>query len=149
MLSAILAFFTAIPGIGKIVTSITSTVYEGRVRLLSARLGVTRDVAITMLQSAVQEQKIGLDRLALIASNKWLTRILVACFVPILLYMFQCVVIDTIICERWLGISVVTPPVKGQVGEWMNTIIVCLFGSSTTLGVGQLALRAIERAKAS
>lgn len=147
MFSGLMTLMGAIPVIGTIVTNITGAFFNAKVNIMTARLGVTRDVAVEMLRTAAIEQHEANTRLSTIAGSKLLTYLIVAFAVPIVLYEFQVVVIDTIIMEGWLGIEANTHPIKGQVADWMNTIITCLFGASTVLGVGQLAVKAIEKVK--
>lgn len=141
MLSAFLAFLTAIPGIGNIVTAITSSVFDAKVKMYAARTGVTRDVALETIRSVVTSQQTHVTELQALSGVKPLMWLIIAFAIPVASYEAKVIVWDTMLD---LGS---TPAIHGQVAEWMTTIIGWIFGSSTALAGGSMALKAVKDLK--
>lgn len=134
-----LALLGAIPAIGSIITSITEKIADAKVRLLMARFSVSRDVAVATLQGAVAESHDRVAALGVIAGSRLLTLLIICFAAPIVAFETKVVVWDTML--GWGE----TPAIHGQVAEWMNMIISWLFGSSTVLAAGQMALKAVNK----
>lgn len=141
MIQAILAFFSVIPGLGKVAENVTAAVYDAKVRMLAARTGTTRDVAVQTIQAASADYHTHATIMQTIAGVGPLLWLVVAFAVPIVAYETKVIVWDTMLD---LG---TTEPIKGQVAEWMNTIINWLFGASTALAAGGMGLKAIRDMK--
>lgn len=135
-----LAWLSLIPGLNIAITSVLTAVFNERVKMLEARTGMTRDVAVTTLQSAAADYHTRATMLGTISANKLLTWLVILFAMPIVLYEWKCVVWDTI----WLAGEGTTLPIRGQVAEWMNVIISWLFGSSATLVVAQMFAKRID-----
>jgi hypothetical protein len=131
MISAFLALLAAIPGIGSIVTSLTSAIFSAKVQMYTARLGVDRDVAVAMIQASAAEADGRAKMWGAIGASKLLTWLVVAFAVPVIWYEGKVVIYDTI-----LGLGT-TSPIKGDVEAWMNSIVYSLFGSATALAAVQ------------
>lgn len=136
-----LALLGSLPVIGSIVTAITSSFFDAKVRLLVARFGVTRDVAVATIQGAVSENHDRVAALGIIAGSRLLTLLIICFAAPIVAFEAKVVVWDTML--GWGS----TPAIHGQVAEWMNTIINWLFGSATALAAGQMAMNQVRNTK--
>lgn len=134
MISAFLALLSAIPGIGSIIQGIEKTFFDAKVRLVQIRTGADVTVATQMVSAAMQKEAANVSRLNIFASNKFLTFLLIAFAVPIVAYEWQVVVYDNIIMNG----GHTTPAIKGEVADWMNTIIYFLFGAPTAMGIGKM-----------
>ena len=150
MISAFLALLTAIPGIGKIITGVTSAYFNAKVQIFQARTGATKDVAVAAISGAVQENHDQVNRLNVIAGNKALTYLVVGFALPLMLFLWQSVVWDKLACPHlsWLSnFSCTTDPLKGQIADWATTIIACLFGSGAAITVSQTAMNVVAKLK--
>ena len=146
MFAGALAVLQMIPGlkwIGDLASHITDKVLDTKVALVSARLGVDRDVARTMLQTAAKDNLTNEHKLGIFASNPLLTCLLLAFAAPLALFMWKGVVVDKLIGAGciwythvcWIGR---TDPLTGDLHEWGQTIIYFLFGAPTAMGIGKM-----------
>lgn len=134
-----LALIGLIPGAITAIQFIIGKVFDAKVAIVQARTGASRDVAIAMVQAAAQEQHETTAKLSILAGNKLLTLLVVGFATPLVIYAWQIIVIDITICGYGhFSFCHDTDPIRGQVAEWANTIIACLFGSTTVLGVGKM-----------
>lgn len=127
-----LAFLALIPGLGTLVSSIVSAVFNAKVSITQAKLGADRDVAVKLVQAAAQQEHENTERLGLFASNKFLTFLLIAFALPLVATEWKVYIWDTM-----LGWGT-TDAVKGEVANWGNTIIYFLFGAPTVMGLGKM-----------
>lgn len=127
-----LAFLSLIPGIGTLISTIVSAVFNAKVQIMQAKTGADQAVATKLIQAAAQQEHENTARLSVIANNKFLTLLLIAAALPLVGYEWKIYVWDTML--GWGS----TEPVKGQVADWGNTIIYFLFGSPTVMGLGKM-----------
>lgn len=127
-----LALLGAIPGIGRIVEAVTSSWFNAKVRITQAKIGGDRDVATSIVSLSATESEEGRARLGIIASNKILTLLVVAFAAPFVIFIWKVVVWDIV-----FGLGV-TDPIKGQVAEWADTIILAIFGAPTAMAIGKM-----------
>lgn len=130
-----LAFLAAIPGlrwIGDVVNNITTSWFNAKVRMVQARIGGDRDVAVKLVTAASVQAHENTSRLGIIASNKLLTVLLIAFAIPLVGYEWQVIVLNKMLHYGSVD------PIKGQVSDWANQIIWFLFGSPTVLGIGKM-----------
>lgn len=125
MLSGILAFLGALPGLGAAIEKITGHVFDAKVRIEQARTGASRDVAISALASQAQQ-------FSAVSSSPILSWLVVVFAVPVAAFEWKVVIWDTML--GWGS----TPAIHGDVATWMGTIIGWLFGSAATLALGQV-----------
>lgn len=146
-----LAFFSAIPIIGKIVTGITTAWFNAKVKLVTARVGGDVNVATALVKGAAAADHESTARLGIIASNKILTMMMVGFATPLIIFVWKIVVVDKVIgpgCIGWhpFGWEVIadhcwigkTDPITGDVASWASAIIASLFGSGTVLAIGKM-----------
>lgn len=133
-----MAILALIPGLSTLVSGITTAYFNAKVRLVQARIGGDRDVATKMVQGAAAADHENTNRLGIIASNKFLTFMLIGFALPWIGYEWKVVVWDNILSPWFLGHEGYTSAIGGSVGEWATTIIGFLFGSSTTLAIGKM-----------
>jgi len=127
-----LALLGIIPGLGNLIQFIVGKVYDSKVSIIQAKLGVNREVAVKMLESAVAAEHENTAKLQIYASSTLLTLLLVGFSIPILAFEWKVIVWDIT-----LGLGS-TDPIRGQVAEWANTIIAFLFGSATVNSVAKM-----------
>lgn len=127
-----LAFLSALPIVGQIVTAITGAFFNAKVSLVQARIGGDRDVAVALVKASETKAHEDNGRLGIFASNKFLTALLIAAALPLVGYEWKVYVYDAM-----LGLGT-TDAVKGQVAEWGNTVWYFLFGAPTVLGLGKM-----------
>lgn len=134
MISAILAFFSAIPGISNIVTSITTAVFNAKVQLVAARVGGDVAVATATVKAAALAEETRVSGLKVIAGSWVLSFLTVGFALPYMIYEWQCVVYDKV----WMHGLTKTDPLGGDISAWATVIIGCLFGSGTVLTAGHM-----------
>ena len=133
-----MAILALIPGLSSLVSGITTAYFNAKVRLVTARIGGDRDVATKLVQGAAAADHENTNRMGIMASNKWLTLMLMGFSLPFMIFVWKVVVWDIVLSPILLGHTGMTDPIKGEVAAWATTIIGFLFGSSTTLAVGKM-----------
>lgn len=127
-----MALLAAIPGIGGIVTAITTALFNAKVEITKAKTGADRDVAVRLVQAAEAREHENTARLAIFAGNKLLTVLVIAFATPLVLFEWKVVVVDIVFAAG------TTDPIRGQVADWATTIIAFLFGTPTALALGKM-----------
>lgn len=97
-----------------------------------ARVEAAKATGEAAVAAAAQESAGRARTWGVIGASSLLTWLVILLALPIAWFEWKVVVWDTVL---QLG---TTEPIKGQVADWMNTIIASLFGSSTVLAVAQL-----------
>lgn len=142
----LLAFLKFIPGLSWVADfaeKIMGKYFDTKVALVSARLGVDRDVAVGMLKAAAQDNLTNSHKLGIFASNPLLTCLLLAFALPLALFMWKGIFVDKIVGPGciwyihacWIGH---TDPITGLLADWGNTVIYFLFGAPTAMGIGKM-----------
>ncbi|MCK1668612.1 hypothetical protein [Bradyrhizobium sp. 153] len=145
MLTAILAFFQAVPAIFSGVTAFTQAYYDAKVRLVAIRVGGDVDVAKQIVSGVVAEGQTRIQFLNAVANSKFLMFIVGGFAAPWMFYQAKVVMWDKIICMWVLGTYGFTPPVEGTVGTWAGWIIGGIFGTGGAMAVGQMFFNRRER----
>lgn len=140
MLAAILAFINVIPGLGAVAQGITKAITDAKVNMLVARTGATRDVAVETIRAAALADHEHTVQMQVVTTGP-LVWLIFGFGAIVMSYFGKCVVWDTMFD---LGS---TPALHGDVGTWMSTVINWLFGSTTTLAAGSMAIKAIKEMK--
>jgi hypothetical protein len=138
MISAILAFFTAIPSIVNGVTAFTTAFFNAKVEITKAKIGGDVAVATKIVTEAAIEQQARISGLKAIASSRQLTWLVILFALPWVIYDFKGVAIDNVWCPWWYGDTCTTPAIKGNLAEWGGMIHAFLFGASTSLALGHM-----------
>ncbi len=141
MLTAILAFFQAIPAIAGGINNFTNKYYDAKVQITTARIGGDVNVAKQMVTGVVAEGQTRVEFLKTVGQSKFLMFLIGGFATPFMLYVWKIVVYDII----WMAGTVATDPIKGNVADWGGIIIASIFGSGTVLGVGQMYFNRRER----
>ena len=132
MISMIVAFLGAIPGIGSAITFVVGKVYDAKVAIKTAQIGGDVTVATTMVNATVLADQTRIQGLRVIAGSWVLSFLTVGFAVPFMVYEWKVVVYDVVLK---LGF---TDAIHGAVIDWGGTIIACLFGSGTVLAAGHM-----------
>lgn len=134
MLGILGVILNMIPGVSSMVTALTTTYFNSKVKLTSARLGADTAVATAVVSAAAKAQAIEVDRLKVLAGSKVLMFLTLGFALPWMIYEWKVVFWDNV----WMLGASSTPGIKGEVAGWATTIISCLFGSSTVLTAGHM-----------
>jgi hypothetical protein len=131
MLTAILAFFQAVPAIAGGINNFTNKYYDAKVQLYAARVHGDVDMAKSMIVAEAQANQAKAGWLQAVASSPVLSFVVVGFAFPFIFYLNKVIVYD--IC---LGLGS-TPALKYELlTQWGGTIIGGIF--ITTGGVGMV-----------
>lgn len=145
MLTAILAFFQAIPAITGGITAFTQAYYNAKVQIVQARVGGDVKVATQLVTGIVAEGQTRVEFLKVVSQSKFLMFLVGGFASPWIIYEWKVVVWDKIVCKWVMGMYGFTPPVDGTVGEWAGVIIAGIFGTGGVMAVGQMFFNRKER----
>lgn len=134
ILSALTTVATMIPGLSKIVTALSSSYFNAKVKLVQARTGADVSVATALVTAAVTDNQTSVGRLKVIAGSWVLSFLTLGFALPYMIYVWQCIVYDTV----WMHGLTKTNPLGSDMSAWGATIIACLFGSGTVLTAGHM-----------
>lgn len=137
MISAILAFFTALPSIVHGFEAFTKAHYDAKVRIATARIGGDVAVAKQMVSGVVTEGQTRVEFLRVVSQSKFLMFLVGGFALPWMFYQAKVVAWDNIICFWFYGIYGFTPAIKGTVAEWAGWIIGGIFGTGGVMAAGQ------------
>lgn len=129
-----MAILGLIPGLLGFAEKFQASWFDAKVRITTARIGGDVDAARAMVAASVKESHERNGWLAVMASNRVLMLLLVAFALPLVIYEWQIIVHDII----WCAGKCSTDPIRGQVADWANTIIIAIFGSGSVLGIGKM-----------
>ena len=138
MITAILAFFQAIPAIMGGINNFTSAYYNAKVQITTARIGGNVEVAKQMVTGIVAEGQVRVDFLRTVSQSKFLMWLVGGFASPWIIYEWKVVVWDNIFCKWILGVYGFTPEITGTVGAWAGVIIAGIFGTGSVMAVGQM-----------
>lgn len=145
MLTAILAFFQAIPALVRGVEAFTKAHYEAKVRITTARIGGDVDVAKALVSGVVAEGQTRVEFLRAVSQSKFLMCLVGGFALPWIIYEWKAVTFDNIFCPWWYGKACFTPPMEGLVANWAGVILGGIFGTGSVMAVGQMFFNRRER----
>lgn len=145
MLTAILAFFSAVPALVGGVTAFSQAFFNAKVEMVKARVGGDVDVAKQLVSGVATEGQARIEFLKTVGQSKFLMWLIGSFAFPWAFYQGKVVLWDNIVCHWFYGVYGFTPAVSGNVGEWSGLIIGSIFGSATVIGVGQMFFNRKER----
>lgn len=138
ILTAILAFFQAVPAITGGITAFTQAYYNAKVQITTARIGGDVKVATQLVTGIVGEGQVRVEFLKAVSQSKFLMFLVGGFAFPWMLYQAKVVMWDKIICMWIMGAYGFTPSVEGTVGSWAGVIIAGIFGTGSVMAVGQM-----------
>ncbi len=145
MISAILAFFTALPSIVQGFEAFTKAHYDAKVKITTARIGGDVDVAKAMVSGVVSEGGVRVEFLKAVSQSKFLMFLVGGFAIPWMVYQGKVVLWDNIVCKWVMGVYGYTPPIEGTVGAWAGVIIAGIFGTGGVMAIGQMYFNRRER----
>lgn len=145
MLTAILAFFQAIPAITGGVNHFVSKYYDAKVQITTARIGGDVSVAKQMVTGVVAEGQTRVEFLKTVSQSKFLMWLVGGFAFPWVAYEWKVVLWDNMLCFTLYGVYGFTPTIKGVVGDWAGLIIGGIFGAGSVMAVGQMFFSRRER----
>jgi|SRR5579859_7881490 len=131
-MTAILAILNMIPGLSSLITTIMTSYFNSKVQLATIRVGGDVAVARSVVTGLVAEGQVRVSFLQTVAQSKFLMFLVGGFALPPMLFNAKCIVWDTM-----LGLGH-TPPIGGQVGDYMSTIFYGIFGMGSVMGVGHM-----------
>lgn len=138
MLTAILAFFQAIPAIMGGINNFTTKYYDAKVQITTARIGGDVNVAKQLVTGVVTEGQTRVEFLKAVSQSKFLMLLVGGFALPWMAYEWKVVLWDNVLCFHFYGVYGFTPPVKGVVADWAGLIIGGIFGTGSVIAVGQM-----------
>ena len=138
MLTAILAFFQAIPAITGGINNFVSKYYDAKVQITTARIGGDVNVAKQLVTGVVAEGQTRVEFLRVVSQSKFLMFLVGGFALPWIMYEWKIVTWDNMVCFWVYGEACTTPAIKGTVGEWAGVIIGGIFGTGSVMAVGQM-----------
>lgn len=138
MITALLAFFQAIPAITGGITAFTSAFYNAKVEITKAKIGGDVNVAKQLVTGIVAEGQVRVSFLQTVSHSKFLMFLVGGFSLPWIIYEWKVIVWDNIVCKWMFGVYGYTPPIEGTVGTWAGIILTGIFGVGSVMGVGQI-----------
>lgn len=145
MITAILAFFQAIPAITGGINNFVSKYYDAKVQITTARIGGDVNVAKQMVTGVVAEGQTRVEFLKVVSQSKFLMFLVGGFAIPWMGYEWKAVVWDNLICPGLYGKPCFTPPMVGLVADWSGVILAGIFGTGSVMAVGQMFFNRRER----
>lgn len=145
MITAILAFFQAIPAITGGITAFTQAYYDAKVQIVKARVGGDVDVAKQLVTGIVAEGQTRVEFLRVVSQSKFLMFLVGGFALPWMIYQAKVVLYDNIMSQWFFGVYGFTPTISGTVGEWAGVIIAGIFGTGGVMAIGQMFFNRRER----
>ncbi len=144
MISVIMALIGAIPGVGSIISSITSSFFNAKVELTKAKIGGDAAVATKIVSEAAVEQESRVSALKIVAGSKVLLYVFALYLVPPGLYQAKIYLVDKLIgpgClwwTSWCWAGNTDALGNGDVAALSNMERSFMFGSATALSLGHM-----------
>lgn len=132
MLSIIASVLGFIPGLESLAATIATKVFDAKVKMLQARTGTDRDVAVAIVKKAAVDSHEGTERLKVIAGSWVLLALVVGFATPLIIFEWKGIVWDKV-----LGWGT-TDPLTGALADWASIIITSLFGSTSAVALGSM-----------
>lgn len=145
MITAILAFFQAIPSLVNGFEAFAKAHYDAKVKITTARIGGDVDVAKQLVTGVVAEGQTRVEFLRVVSQSKFLMFLVGGFALPWMVYQGKVVLWDNIVCMWVLGTWGYTPPIEGTVGTWAGFIITGIFGAGGAMAIGQMYFNRRER----
>ncbi|MEN6535663.1 MAG: hypothetical protein ABFD89_18510 [Bryobacteraceae bacterium] len=145
MLTAILAFFQAIPAIAGGINNFTTRYYDAKVQITKARIGGDTDVAKQLVTGLVAEGQTRVEFLKTVGQSPFLMYLIGGFATPWIIYEWKVVVWDNIVCPALYGKPGFTYTITGLVADWSGVILAGIFGAGTVMGVGHMYFNRKER----
>lgn len=145
MLTAILAFFQAIPAITGGINNFVSKYYDAKVEITKARVGGDVNVATQLVTGVVAEGQTRVEFLKVVSQSKFLMWLVGGFAFPWIAYEWKVVLWDNMVCFWIYGIYGFTPTIKGLVADWAGVILAGIFGTGGVMAVGQMFFNRRER----
>lgn len=134
MITAILAFFQALPALVRGVESFTKAHYDAKVRIKTAQIGGDVDVAKQLITGVVAEGNTRVSFLQTVSQSKFLMCLVGGFALPFMAYVWKVVMWDILIMAG----TTATDPIKGNVADWGGYIIAGIFGTGGVMAAGQI-----------
>jgi hypothetical protein len=145
VITAILAFFQALPSLVNGFEAFTKAHYDAKVRITTARIGGDVDVAKALVAGVQTEGQTRVEFLKAVSQSKFLMCLVGGFAIPWIAYEWKVVLWDNILCFQIYGVYGFTPTIKGIVGEWAGLIIGGIFGTGSVMAVGQMFFNRRDR----
>ncbi|PDT74113.1 hypothetical protein [Bradyrhizobium sp. C9] len=138
MLTAILAFFQAIPAITGGINNFVSKYYDAKVQITTARIGGDVTVARALVSGVVAEGGVRVEFLKAVSQSRFLMCLVGGFAFPWIAYEWKVVLWDNMLCPALYGSVGFTPTIQGLVADWSGVILAGIFGTGSVMAVGQM-----------
>lgn len=145
MITAILAFFQAIPAITGGITAFTTAYYDAKVQIVKARVGGDVEVAKQLVTGIVAEGQTRVEFLKVVSQSKFLMVLVGGFALPWIVYEWKVVLWDNMLHFTLYGVYGFTPTIKGLVADWAGLILGGIFGTGGVMAIGQMYFNRKER----
>lgn len=145
MITAILAFFQAIPAITGGISAFTTAYYDAKVQIVKARVGGDVEVAKQLVTGIVAEGQTRVEFLKVVSQSKFLMFIVGGFALPWIVYEWKVVLWDNMLHFTLYGVYGFTPTIKGLVADWAGLILGGIFGTGGVMAIGQMYFNRKER----
>lgn len=129
MLTAILAFFQALPALTGGINHFFDTYYNAKVQITMKRLGCDMEVAKSLVSGIVAEGQTRVEFLRVVSQSPFLMFLVGGFAFPWMIYGGKVVLWDNVLCHAIYGVYGYTPTIEGTVGAWAGVIIGGIFGT--------------------
>lgn len=145
MIGVVLTLLRMIPGIGSLISTITTKWMDTKAQMYAERMGVTKDVAVAAIQASALDNQTKVGWLNAVAGSRFLQFIVGGFAFPLIVYMNKAYVWDNIIHPMfWDGYGF-TPPLTGLVTEWAGVIISGIFVTATGSKIADAVLTKLDK----
>lgn len=137
MISAILAFFSALPSLVHGFEAFTKAHYDARVKIKTAQIGGDVEMAKQLVTGIVAEGNTRVEFLKTVVQSKFLMWVVGIWSAPWMFYQAKVVAWDNILSMLFLGHYGYTPEIKGLVAGWAGVILAGIFGTGGVMAISQ------------
>jgi hypothetical protein len=145
IISAIMAFFQAVPALVHGFEAFTKAHYDAKVKITQARVGGDVDVAKAIVSGVVSEGANRNEWLKTVANSRFLQWMVGLWSAPWIFYQAKVVAWDNIIHHFIWGTYGFTPEIKGLVAAWAPLILGGIFGTGGVMAAGAMFFNRRER----
>jgi hypothetical protein len=145
MIGIALTVLRMIPGIGALISTITTKWMDTKAQMYAEKMGVTKVVATEILRAEIVNNQTKVGWLHAVAGSRFLQFIVGGFALPLIVHMNKAYVWDNVIHPIfWAGYGF-TPPMSGYIMEWGGVIIGGIFVTATGTKIADAVLTKLDK----